>query len=276
LKSKNAMTYQETIDYIYSQLPMFHREGKTAYKANLDNILKLAAKLGNPQNNFKSIHIAGTNGKGSVSHMLASVLQEQGYKTGLFTSPHLIDFRERIKINGEMIPESTVISFIEKYKTYLDEILPSFFEMTTAMAFEYFAEKGVEIAVIETGLGGRLDSTNIITPLVSGITNISFDHTDILGDTLEKIAGEKAGIIKEGIPVVIGESLPETKPVFQQKASNCNSKIIFAEDCYKSIHSEINDRKHVITLKNLNKSTEEKFTLDLLGDYHEKNICTKA
>ena len=188
------------MQWLFSQLPMYQREGQAAYKANLDNTLRLDEHFHHPHRQFKTIHVAGTNGKGSVSHMLASILQEAGYKTGLYTSPHLKDFRERIKVNGEMISEQYVIDFVEKNQALFAEIHPSFFEMTVAMAFKYFADRQVDIAVIEVGLGGRLDSTNIITPLVSVITNISFDHMALLGDTLEKIAGEKAGIIKPGIP----------------------------------------------------------------------------
>jgi len=185
MKMVITMTYKETIDYLYAQLPMFHRVGKIAYKANLDNITRFAEALGNPQNKFKSIHIAGTNGKGSVCHMIASILKEAGFRTGLFTSPHLMDFRERIKINGKMIPEDYVVSFVKNTKNLMDSIQPSFFEMTAAMAFNYFEKEKVEIAILETGLGGRLDATNIVSPIVSCITNISLDHTDILGDTLK-------------------------------------------------------------------------------------------
>ena len=198
------MNYQQTLDWLFAQLPMYQREGQAAYKANLDNTLKLDEHFGHPHRQFKTIHIAGTNGKGSVSHMLASILQEAGYKTGLYTSPHLKDFRERIKINGEMIPEEYVIGFVEQNQEVFTAVKPSFFEMTVAMAFKYFADAEVDIAVIEVGLGGRLDSTNIITPLVSVITNISFDHMALLGNTLPEIATEKAGIIKPGIPAIIG------------------------------------------------------------------------
>ncbi len=193
------MNYKETLEYMFSHLPMYQRVGKAAYKANLDNTIALCNLLDNPQNKFKSIHIAGTNGKGSVAHIIASILQAAGYKTALYTSPHLKDFRERIKINGEMIPEETVIQFVKKQKNAFKEIKPSFFEMTVGLAFQYFADEQVDIAIIETGMGGRLDSTNIITPLLSIITNIGFDHTQFLGDTLEKIATEKAEIIKKNI-----------------------------------------------------------------------------
>lgn len=223
------MTYQQTIDYLFSQLPMFHRIGKAAYKANLNNINSLCTLLGNPHRKFKSVHVGGTNGKGSTSHLIASVLQEGGYKTGLFTSPHLKDFRERIRINGKMIRENEVVSFVEKLRESFQNLQPSFFEMTTALAFDYFARERVDIAVIEVGMGGRLDSTNIILPVVSVITNISMDHTQFLGKTIEKISGEKAGIIKKNIPVVIGEIQYGTQKVFLQKAMKQNAEIFFAD-----------------------------------------------
>ncbi len=269
------MNYRETIDYLYARLPMFHREGKTAYKANLDNIIKLTKELGNPQNKFKSIHIAGTNGKGSVCHMLASVLQESGFKTGLFTSPHLLDFRERMKINGTMISEEYIISFVQDKKYLLETIKPSFFEMTAAMAFEYFASEGVEIAVLETGLGGRLDATNIVHPFVTAITNISFDHTDILGETLEAIAGEKAGIIKPNVPVIIGESHPETRNVFITRAAEVKAKILFAEEEYSLENSSISyPDKQFINLIKSEKQLSTQYKLDLLGNYQTKNLIT--
>ena len=199
------MNYQQTIKYLFKKLPMFHRVGASAYKANLDNTVALCNLLNNPQHSFKSIHVAGTNGKGSVSHMLASILQTAGFRTGLYTSPHLKDFRERIRVNGKMIERSYVTRFIGDYQQEYEKINPSFFELTVGMAFSYFREQKVDIALVEVGLGGRLDSTNIITPLLSVITNVSFDHMQFLGDTVEKIAVEKAGIIKPGIPVVIGE-----------------------------------------------------------------------
>lgn len=253
---------------------MFSRSGAKAYKADLKNTLALCNFLGNPQNKIKTIHIAGTNGKGSVSHILAAIFQENGYKTGLYTSPHLKDFRERIKINGVMITESFIIDFVEETKAISEEIKPSFFELTFVMALDYFAKEKVDIAVIETGLGGRLDSTNVITPLLSIITNISFDHKDILGDTLAKIAFEKAGIIKPGIPVVIGESIPETKIVFKNKAKETNSLLQFAEDKYGIAFSEY-DLKH-LDIEVLKKKTQEKnnYRLDLNGLYQQKNILT--
>jgi dihydrofolate synthase / folylpolyglutamate synthase len=253
---------------------MFSRSGVKAYKADLKNTLLLCDFLGNPQTKIKTIHVAGTNGKGSVSHMLAAVFQENNFKTGLYTSPHLKDFRERIKLNGSMISESFVIDFVEKTKEISEEIKPSFFELTFAMALDYFAEEKVDVAIIETGLGGRLDSTNVITPLLSVITNISFDHTDILGDTLTKIAFEKAGIIKQNIPVVIGETVEETKIVFEKRAKETNSKIIFAKEEFE-ILSSVYDVKF-LQVEVLNKKTKEKlnYQLDLNGIYQEKNILT--
>jgi len=227
------MNYQETLNYLFSQLPMFQRIGKAAYKADLGNTLQLDEYFNHPHKNFKSIHIAGTNGKGSTSHMLASILQSAGYKVGLYTSPHLKDFRERIRINGEMIPEIEVIDFVAKHKSLFEQVKPSFFEMTVALAFDYFSREKVDIAVVEVGLGGRLDSTNIITPLLSVITNIGLDHTDLLGDTLPKIATEKAGIIKKGVPVVISQFQPEVSQVFTDKAQETKSELIFAEQQYK-------------------------------------------
>jgi dihydrofolate synthase/folylpolyglutamate synthase len=253
---------------------MFSRSGVKAYKADLKNTWALCNYLGNPQNKIKTVHIAGTNGKGSVSHMLAAIFQENGYKTGLYTSPHLKDFRERIKINGNMITESFLIDFIEKTKVISEEIKPSFFELTFVMAVDYFAEQKVDVAIIETGLGGRLDSTNIITPLLSVITNISFDHMDILGDTLAKIAFEKAGIIKQNIPVVIGESIPETKTVFINKAEETHSSIFFAKEKFEILSSEYDVKN--LQLEILDKETEQKnnYLLDLNGIYQEKNILT--
>ena len=224
------MNYPETLDYLFGQLPMYQRIGNAAYKANLDNTYRLSELLHHPEKRFKSVHIAGTNGKGSTSHMLASILQEAGYKVGLYTSPHLKDFRERIKINGEMISEKEVINFVEEYKNEFEKIQLSFFEWTVGLAFHYFANQKVDIAIVETGLGGRLDSTNIVTPEVAVITNISMDHTQFLGDTLAKIAAEKAGIIKSTIPVVIGETQPEIKHVFIEKTNQLNAPIQFADE----------------------------------------------
>lgn len=224
------MDYQETLKYLYEQVPMFQRVGGAAYKEGLDNTLTLDAHFGHPHHSFRTIHVAGTNGKGSVSHTLAAVLQSAGYKTGLYTSPHLVDFRERIRINGTPISKDYVVSFVEHERSFFEPLCPSFFELATAMAFKYFADEQVDVAVIEVGLGGRLDCTNIITPDLSIITNISFDHVQFLGNTLAKIAVEKAGIIKKGIPVVIGETTPETKPVFMAKATEVGAPIYFAEE----------------------------------------------
>lgn len=224
------MNYNETIEYLYSSTPVFERVGASAYKEGLGNTIALDNHLGNPHRLYKTIHVAGTNGKGSTSHTLAAILQKAGMKVGLYTSPHLVDFRERIRINGIQVPEQYVVDFVNDNRGFFEPLHPSFFEFTTAMAFKYFAEQKVDIAVIEVGLGGRLDCTNIISPVLSVITNISFDHTGFLGDTLEKIAGEKAGIIKPGTPVVIGEYTDETKPVFVKKAEEMNAPITFAQD----------------------------------------------
>jgi len=268
------LTYEESIHYLYDKLPMFSRSGAKAYKADLKNTLALCKYLDNPQNKIKTIHVAGTNGKGSVSHMLAAVFQENGYKTGLYTSPHLKDFRERIKINGKMISESFLIDFVQKMKTISEEIQPSFFELTFVMALEYFATEKVEVAIIETGLGGRLDSTNVITPLLSVITNISYDHKEILGDTLEKIAFEKAGIIKPTIPAVIGETVPETKPVFLNKAKETNSPLFFAEKKYRVISSKYYANHLDLTIVNNETNERNNYHLDLNGIYQEKNILS--
>ena len=278
------MDYQQTIQYLYTQLPMFTRDGASAFKADLHNTLELCKRLGYPQHKFKSVHVAGTNGKGSTSHMLAAVLQTAGYKTGLYTSPHLKDFRERIRINGQMIGEQTVIDFVAGHKEDFDEIGPSFFEMTVGLAFKVFAEEKVDIAIIEVGLGGRLDSTNIITPLLSVITNIGWDHMNMLGDTLQLIAAEKAGVIKPGIPVIIGENQPETARVFIEKAANEESNISFASDLWeidqkskvKSQKSK-NDLLELNVIKNSPLTTHySPFTvyLDLTGSYQLKNVKT--
>ncbi len=266
------MTYQETLEYLFQQLPMFSRIGAAAYKADLTNTIALCEALGNPHKKFKSIHIAGTNGKGSTSHMLAAILQQAGYTTGLYTSPHLKDFRERIKVNGEMCEEGFVVEFTEKIKPLLEAIQPSFFEITVAMAFEYFVHRKIDIAIVEVGLGGRLDSTNIITPELCVITNIGLDHVQMLGDTLEKIAFEKAGIIKPGIPVIIGQALPQTKPVFEEKAATENAPIIFAED--KIWVTGWDYTHHQIAITVADKHTDERKTygLDLPGVYQTKNL----
>ncbi len=268
------MNYKETIDYLYKALPMFSRTGASAIKKDLTNTRILCEKAGDPQNTFKSIHVAGTNGKGSVSHMLAAVLQTAGYTTGLYTSPHLKDFRERIRVNGAMIDEDFVVSFTEKKISLIETIEPSFFEITVVMAFEYFAGKQVDIAVIETGLGGRLDSTNVIIPVLSVITNIGMDHMNILGDSLAQIAFEKAGIIKPGIPVVVGETLPETKPVFESIAKEKKSPLVLAEkEWYADDHKY---EKHELAVELVRPSHNEKQTihLDLTGIYQVKNLIT--
>ncbi|MDB4534609.1 bifunctional folylpolyglutamate synthase/dihydrofolate synthase [Vicingaceae bacterium] len=246
------MTYQETLDYLFTQLPMYQRVGQAAYKVDLSNTHRLMQFLDNPEKKFKSVHVAGTNGKGSTSHMLASVLQEAGYKVGLYTSPHLKDFRERVRINGEMISENEVISFVEKYKTQFESINLSFFEWTVGLAFDYFVNQEVDIAIVETGLGGRLDSTNVVLPEVGVITNIGIDHTQFLGDTLEKIAVEKAGIIKHNIPIVIGESQKETKNLFIEKANDFNAPITFADANYSELFET--DLKGIYQLKNVKTS----------------------
>ena len=227
------MDYQNTLLYLYNSVPMFQQVGSSAYKEGLENTLALDEHFGHPHRNFHSIHVGGTNGKGSCSHTLAAILQEAGYRVGLYTSPHLVDFRERIRVNGQSIPKEYVVRFVEKERNFFEPLHPSFFELTTAMAFRYFANEHVDVAVIEVGLGGRLDCTNIIHPDLCIITNISFDHTQFLGNTLEKIASEKAGIIKSGIPVVIGETTPETKPVFTKKAREVDAPIFFAEENQK-------------------------------------------
>ena len=227
------MTYPETLDYLFNSLPMYHRIGQAAYKADITNTVSLMEHLGHPERKFQSIHVAGTNGKGSVSHMLCSILMRAGYKVGLYTSPHLVDFRERIRINGEMIPKEEVTAFVAQHRPFMEGLQLSFFEMTVGLAFDYFARERVDIAVVEVGMGGRLDSTNVITPLLSVITNIGFDHTQFLGDTLAKIAAEKAGIIKEGVPVVIGQYQPETMPVFEAKAKECHAPISVASEHWR-------------------------------------------
>lgn len=242
------MTYEQTVSWMYSQLPIYQNQGKTAYKENLDNVLLLSKKLNNPENRIKTIHVAGTNGKGSSCHMLSSILQESGYKVGLFTSPHLKDFRERIKINGKEVSQQYIIDFIKKYRTFLKENELSFFEMTVGMALSYFEEQKVDIAVIEVGLGGRLDSTNIITPEISLITNIGLDHTNILGNMISEIAFEKAGIIKSNIPVVISEYQEETDSIFKKIAEQKNAEIITAD------------------------ISVTEYKTDLLGDYQLNNI----
>jgi len=252
------MTYEQAIQYLYASAPAFHQIGKAAYKPGLGNTQALVAHLGHPERTWSSVHVAGTNGKGSTSHLIAAALQCSGKKVGLYTSPHLVDFRERIRVNGQMIPKERVGEFITTHKDFLDQLHPSFFETTMAMAFWYFALEKVDIAVVEVGLGGRLDSTNVITPQLSVITNIGFDHTEFLGNTLAKIASEKAGIIKSGVPVVIGETDPETSPVFMDKAREMHSTIYFADQCEFLRRSRVRDIKEC----------------ELKGLYQEKNMQT--
>lgn len=268
------MNYQQTIDYLYNKLPMFSRVGSQAIKPGLDNILALCESLGNPHKKSRYIHIAGTNGKGSVSHMLASILQTSGYKTGLYTSPHLKDFRERIRVNGVMIEESAVVAFVEKIQPQIEALQPSFFEITVAMALYYFNDNHTDVAVIETGLGGRLDSTNIINPVLSVITNIGFDHMHILGNTLEKIAAEKAGIIKPGVPVVVGEKHTETENIFIQKATENNAPLFFASDTFQPAGWENENHNLKVEVAVKGKTDHNHYTLDLPAQYQVKNLLT--
>lgn len=266
--------YQQTLDYLYERLPMFSRIGPAALKPDLTNTIKLCTALGNPQEQFKSVHIAGTNGKGSTSHGLAAVTQGAGYKTGLYTSPHLVDFRERIRINGMPVSKEWVVDFVEKHKALIEEIQPSFFEITVAMAFQYFAEQKVDIAIIETGLGGRLDSTNIITPLLSVITNISYDHKDLLGNTLAEIATEKAGIIKQHVPTIIGEQNDEIDRVFFEHSVHKQSVLYYAQSLWGMVRQRQDARYQYY--KAVNNAKREMYDLhtDLLGNYQQHNIKT--
>ncbi|MFZ1559411.1 MAG: Mur ligase family protein [Saprospiraceae bacterium] len=267
-------TYQQALKYIYDRLPMYQRLGSAAYKKDLTNTIKFCEYTGNPQNNIKTIHIAGTNGKGTTTHIIAGGLQAQGYKVGVYTSPHYKDFRERIKINGTYIPKRFIIDFLNRYSKELEEIQPSFFEMTVAMAFLYFDEEKVDFAVIETGLGGRLDSTNVIIPLLSVITNISFDHQSMLGNTLAEIAGEKAGIIKNNIPVIIGESQKETDHVFIQKAIEMSAPVYFANDHIQLTQTGFTDQNKIYNIKYNQQIWIENLTTDLSGPFQERNIIT--
>ena len=264
------MNYAQTLEYLFTQLPMFSRVGAAAYKPDLTNTIRLCEAIGNPQNQFKSIHVAGTNGKGSTSHMLASILQTAGYKTGLYTSPHLVDFRERIKIDGVYCSKEFVVEFTQKIKPLIATIQPSFFEITVAMAFSYFAEQKVDIAVIEVGLGGRLDSTNIITPEVSIITNIGLDHTQFLGDTIAQIASEKAGIIKKDVPCIVSEYTEETKPVFDTAA--IHTSLAYGSELFTIL--DIKYAHDYLGVQVLNKKTEDvqTYQLDLNGSYQAKNL----
>lgn len=270
------MNYTQTLDFLFNSLPSFETQGATGYKPGLERIAAFCRHIGNPQRNFFTIHVAGTNGKGSVSHILASVLQQAGYRTGLFTSPHLRDFRERIRVDGEMIPKQKVVNFVDKHHDKMVELGLSFFEMTAALAFDFFAQSDVEVAVIETGLGGRLDATNIIMPVLSVVTNVGLEHTDLLGDTLQKIAAEKAGIIKKSIPVLIGESDNRYDPVFEQAAANNKSKLCYAEQIFACEEQTPTEAGQRFRLRRLRDNRSYEIQLDLAGDYQRRNIVTAA
>ena len=263
------MTYQETCEYLYSQLPMFERQGADGYKEGLDNSHALDSHFDHPHQKYLPIHVAGTNGKGSCAHTLSAILQMCGYRVGLYTSPHLVDFSERIRVNGQPISEDYVVNFVEQEKSFFEPLHPSFFELTTAMAFKYFADMKVDIAVIEVGLGGRLDCTNIITPILSVITNIGMDHMKFLGNSLEQIAMEKAGIIKNQVPVVIGETTPETRQIFDAVAAERNAPIVFAEDCNQIISTSFGTKKNNYYTKSFGIVSGE-----LNGNYQERNTNT--
>lgn len=266
------MTYEKTLDYLFTKLPMYQRVGAAAYKADLNNTIAICKALGNPEKKIKCVHVAGTNGKGSSSHMLAAILQQAGYKTGLYTSPHLVDFRERIKINGKMIPKTDVIKFVEDHKNTFEKIEPSFFEWTVALAFHYFAQQEVDVVVVEVGLGGRLDSTNVITPVCCLITNIGLDHMNLLGNTLPLIAEEKAGIIKSRVPVVISQTQLEVISVFNNKAKELKAPIEFADKNYKVISFAHQNQFLSIELLNKKSNTKHIYNLDLEGSYQIKNL----
>ncbi|MFT4734088.1 MAG: dihydrofolate synthase/folylpolyglutamate synthase [Algoriphagus sp.] len=266
------MTYQETISYLYAQLPAYQKIGKKAMNPSLNNIKAFCDYLGEPQNKFKSIHVAGTNGKGSSCHMLASILQESGYKVGLYTSPHLKDFRERFRIDGKLVEEQLIVSFVEKHRAFIKNLKPSFFEVTVALAFDIFAKEEVDFAIIETGLGGRLDSTNVVNPIVSLITNIGFDHMDVLGNTLLEIAGEKGGIIKSHTPVIISERNNETDEVFIRLAAERSSPLTFAQDNYMILEviPDLDTTKYLVS--NLITGEQSSYDLDLQGTYQSNNL----
>ncbi|MEN8204111.1 MAG: folylpolyglutamate synthase/dihydrofolate synthase family protein [Bacteroidota bacterium] len=271
----DAMTYAETLDFLFNSLPMYQRQGKAAYKANLDNTHRLDKATGHPYRSYPCIHIAGTNGKGSVSHMLASVLQQAGIRTGLYTSPHLLDFRERIRISGRPIPEEEVTGFVERYQALIREITPSFFEMTVAMAFEHFARQKVDVAVIETGLGGRLDSTNIISPVLSVITNISLEHTEFLGSDLPSIAREKGGIIKAGVPLVLGRSEKAYDHVLLDMAGKLKAPLTRADKTYSPLfHTLDQEGNMILRIRHNESGTTESYTCDLTGLYQQENLIT--
>lgn len=266
------MTYEKTLDYLFTKLPMYQRVGAAAYKADLNNTIAICKALGNPEKKLKCVHVAGTNGKGSSSHMLAAILQQAGYKTGLYTSPHLVDFRERIKINGKMIPKTEVVKFVEDHKNTFETIEPSFFEWTVGLAFHYFAQQEVDVVIVEVGLGGRLDSTNVINPVCCLITNIGMDHMNLLGNTLPLIAAEKAGIIKTRVPVVISQTQLEVISVFNDKAKELKAPIEFADKNYKVISHSYQNQFSSIELLNKKLNTKHLYNLDLLGSYQVKNI----
>jgi len=269
------MNYQEAIKFLFNSLPMFQRQGKAAYKANLDNTYKLDVYFKHPHRSFPTLHVAGTNGKGSVSHILSSVLQQSGYKTGLYTSPHLLDFRERIRISGIPIPEQEVTEFVKQNQPIIQEIRPSFFEMTVAMAFDYFSRQQVEVAIIETGLGGRLDSTNIITPELSVITNISMDHTEFLGNDLNSIAREKGGIIKEGVSLILGSANKETEKLLLSMAHQKHAQATLAYRLFQTTYNTLTqDGNSIIRIRNLHGGSTENYTCDLTGDYQHENVIT--
>lgn len=269
------MNYKETLDFLFAQLPMYQRVGKAAYKADLSTTLALDEYFNHPHKAYKTIHIAGTNGKGSVSHSIASIMQEAGYKVGLYTSPHLKDFRERIRINGEVIKEKAVIDFVANHKKIIEDLQPSFFEMSVAMAFDYFKQEAVDVAVIEVGMGGRLDSTNIITPQVAAITNIGLDHTAFLGESLDKIALEKGGVIKKNVPVIIGQTQVETESIFRALAKEKGTTIAFADKELKVSTATLSiDERQVFQIYKGDQMAYANLKLDLLGSYQQKNILT--
>ena len=270
------MNYTETLDYLFSSMPSFQQVGGDAYKPGLERIAEFCRSIGNPQRNYFVIHVAGTNGKGSVSNMLAAVLQQAGYQTGLFTSPHLTDFRERIRVNGEMISKQKVVNFVDRYKSDMERLQLSFFEMTTAMAFDYFAQSDVEVAVIETGLGGRLDATNIVQPILSIITNIGLEHTEYLGDSLPKIAREKGGIIKKCTPVIVGEKNSNYNLVLEEIAHDMRSELIYADEAFSLGECSFEGNKQVVTMTRIRDGYPYQLRLGLLGEYQRKNLFTVA
>jgi dihydrofolate synthase/folylpolyglutamate synthase len=272
--TREKSRYRQTLDYLFEQLPMFQRIGPAAFKKDLTNTLALCEYLGHPEQQFPSVHIAGTNGKGSTAHMLAAIFTARGMKTGLYTSPHYRDFRERIKVDGNFISRRQIVDFVAKYRDLFEQVKPSFFEWTVALAFHHFATEKVDVAIIETGLGGRLDSTNVITPLLSVITNISFDHQQFLGNTLPEIAGEKAGIIKPGIPVVIGETQAETQPIFDRKAAEMQSPIFYADQHYQAILVEKTESHSLFHVKKGQQTCFERLPLEHLGGYQQRNLPT--